>query len=253
MQKRRPVGLGPSSKTWPRCASHSVHSTSLRVMPKLRSVFRFTFCFAIGSQKLGQPVPESNLVAEVKRAFLQHTQRKIPLACRSQYWPVKACSVPSLRVTSNCSGVNWARHSASVLTTFSMRFGPIFSPESLNSTISTYCVDGPAAASERFNKLIIATPDRDRKVVLRKSLRSVINPSFQCQVSSFKLVAGNVCQIEVGELLLKMCHLGQIVVPDVKVVGMQRRVVLVISLRRIERLERHHLGHDGARKCLSLV
>src|SRR5271157_3090326 len=143
-------------------------------MPRLRSVFCFTFSFAIGSQKLGQPVPESNLVAEVNRAFLQQTQRKIPLAWRSQYWPVKACSVPCLRVTLNCSGVSWARHSASVLTTFSTRFWPIFLPESSNSTISTYCVAGSAAASERFSKLIIATPDRDRKVVLRKSLRLLI-------------------------------------------------------------------------------
>src|SRR5271157_2607241 len=143
-------------------------------MPKLRSVFCFTFCFAIDSQKLGQPVPESNLVAEVNSAFFQHTQRKIPLACRSQYWPVKACSVPFLRVTLNCSGVNWARHAASVLTTFATRLSPIFSPESLNPTISTDAVAGSALASKRFNKLIIATPDRDRKVVLRKSLRSVM-------------------------------------------------------------------------------
>jgi hypothetical protein len=34
-----------------------------------------TFSGAIGSQKLGQPVPESNLVAELNSALSQHTQR----------------------------------------------------------------------------------------------------------------------------------------------------------------------------------
>jgi hypothetical protein len=32
------VGFGPSSKTWPRCASHSVQGTALRLIPKLQSV-----------------------------------------------------------------------------------------------------------------------------------------------------------------------------------------------------------------------
>jgi len=31
--------------------------------------------FAIGAQKLGQPVPESNFVSELKSALLQHMQR----------------------------------------------------------------------------------------------------------------------------------------------------------------------------------
>src|SRR5271169_6976317 len=143
-------------------------------MPKLRSVWSLTFCLAIGSQKLGQPVPESNLVAEVNSAFLQQTQRKMPLACRSQYWPVKARSVPALRVTSNCSAVSCARHSASVLTTLGTRLGPIFWPWSLNSTISTVSEEAGASASERFSTLMIATPDRERNAVFRKSLRSLI-------------------------------------------------------------------------------
>ena len=63
-------------------------------MPRLRSLLTLTFSLAMGAQKLGQPVPESNLVVELNRAFLQQTQRKSPFSCRSQYWPVKACSVP---------------------------------------------------------------------------------------------------------------------------------------------------------------
>src|SRR5208337_2837626 len=66
-------------------------------------------------------------------------------------------------------------------------------------------------------------------------------------------VPGNIRLVETGKLLLQVRHLGQIVVPDVKVVGMQRRIVLVISLRRIERLEGNHLRHDRARKSLGLV
>ena len=38
MQKRRPVGRGPSRKTWPRCALQSRHMTSVRTMNELRSV-----------------------------------------------------------------------------------------------------------------------------------------------------------------------------------------------------------------------
>src|SRR5271169_5727598 len=173
-------------------------------MPKLRSVWSLTFCLAIGSQKLGHPVPESNLVSELNSAFWQHTQRKMPLACRSQYWPVKARSVPAWRVTSYCSAVSWARHSASVLTTLGTRLGPIFWPESENSTISTSAA-AAALVSEGFSKLIIATPERDRNVVFRKSLRLDMMSSFQFQVSSFELVPGDVLLVKIGELLLQVC------------------------------------------------
>src|SRR6202034_4353927 len=53
------------------------------------------------------------------------------------YSPLKALSVPALRVTSNCSGVNCCFHSASVLWTFFTRAGPSVCPESLNWTIVT--------------------------------------------------------------------------------------------------------------------
>ncbi len=38
MQYRKPVGGGPSSKTWPRWASQRAHSTSTRFMKRLVSV-----------------------------------------------------------------------------------------------------------------------------------------------------------------------------------------------------------------------
>src|SRR5689334_14917386 len=122
----------------------------------------FTFSFAIGSQKLGQPVPESYLVDDMKSALPQQMQRNIPFSCRFQYSPVKARSVAACRVMSYCSFVSWAFHSASVFTTFCTRFGPIFSPLSLNSTTSTY--DGPVVASASFslNRLMNATPVSDK-------------------------------------------------------------------------------------------
>src|SRR4051794_39058882 len=99
MQYRNPVGLGPSSKTCPRCASHLLHKTSTRRIPWLKSVSVVTFSAATGAQKLGHPVPDSNFVSELNSLFPQQTQRYIPLSCRSWYLPVNAGSVPLLRAT----------------------------------------------------------------------------------------------------------------------------------------------------------
>ena len=49
-----------------------------------REVCVFTFSLAMGCQKLGQPVPESNFAAELKRAVSQQMQRKSPFSCRFQ-------------------------------------------------------------------------------------------------------------------------------------------------------------------------
>jgi hypothetical protein len=43
MQYLRPVGLGPSSNTWPRCASHRLQCTSMRFMKKAKSFSFSTF------------------------------------------------------------------------------------------------------------------------------------------------------------------------------------------------------------------
>jgi hypothetical protein len=44
-------------------------------MPKLASRVVRTFSGAMGAQKLGQPVPESNFVSDVKSALSQQTHR----------------------------------------------------------------------------------------------------------------------------------------------------------------------------------
>jgi hypothetical protein len=52
-----------------------VHDTAILTIPKLMSLVLRTFSGAIGSQKLGQPVPESNFVSELNKALSQQMQR----------------------------------------------------------------------------------------------------------------------------------------------------------------------------------
>src|SRR5262249_21144168 len=83
MQDRNPVGGGPSSKTWPRCAPHRWHITSIRGSASLLSSARSMAIPLIGCQKLGQPVPESNLVRDENSSASQQAQTNVPLK-----WPV---------------------------------------------------------------------------------------------------------------------------------------------------------------------
>ena len=73
MQYRSPVDGGPSLNRWPRCASHTLHTTSVLIMPRLLSVTVLIFCSEAASQKLGQPVPDSNFVFESNRSAPQLT------------------------------------------------------------------------------------------------------------------------------------------------------------------------------------
>src|SRR5258708_21674769 len=79
MQERLPVvSLGPSSKTWPRCAPQFLHTTSVRLMKKDLSSCSSMFAMFTGSSKLGQPDPDSNLVSEENSGLPQATQLYIP-------------------------------------------------------------------------------------------------------------------------------------------------------------------------------
>src|SRR3954464_1236091 len=100
MQYLKPVGLGPSSNTCPRWASHFRHITSVRLIPYFVSVSFLTFSSAMGAQKLGHPVPESNLVSVLNSWFPQQMHLKIPFSCHLLYLPVNGLSVPLCRVTS---------------------------------------------------------------------------------------------------------------------------------------------------------
>ena len=75
MQKRSPVGPGPSGKTWPRWASQRAQRTSVRTMPWLVSVRVRTASRAMGSVKLGQPLPESYLVS-LRKSSASHTMQR---------------------------------------------------------------------------------------------------------------------------------------------------------------------------------
>ena len=53
MQYRRPVGAGPSSKTWPRCPLQTAHCTSTRRIPKLLSTTSMIFDLSSTGIKAG--------------------------------------------------------------------------------------------------------------------------------------------------------------------------------------------------------
>src|ERR1700757_4182857 len=91
------------------------------MVPKEVSRSVRTFSSAIGAQKLGQPVPDSNLVSELNKALSQQMQRYIPFSCWFQYLPVKAISVSAWRVMSNSLDESCFFHSSSVFTTFATR------------------------------------------------------------------------------------------------------------------------------------
>src|SRR5690554_5301090 len=63
-QWRSPVGGGPSGNTWPRWLPQRAQTSSTRTMPWLVSRTWRTCAGSSGWKKLGQPVPESNLVLE---------------------------------------------------------------------------------------------------------------------------------------------------------------------------------------------
>src|SRR5690606_8466623 len=73
MQYRRPVGAGPSSNTWPRCAPHWLHTVSVRTMPWLLSRVS-VMAPGMAFQKLGRPQPASNLVPASNRWLPQQMQ-----------------------------------------------------------------------------------------------------------------------------------------------------------------------------------
>src|SRR6202022_1484900 len=92
-------------------------------MKKLLSERSSTFSVLTGSQKLGQPVPDSNFVLELNSSAPQAAQVYVPSALVWTYLPVNGRSVPFARRMSYCSGVSSARHSASVFEILVLTFG----------------------------------------------------------------------------------------------------------------------------------
>src|SRR5580692_5453362 len=112
-----PVGGGPSSNTWPRCAPSTEQWTSSRTMPSEESVWSVTKRGSMGFVKLGHPVPLSNLSRLSKRGVSLHTEKYTPSSWLSQYSLRNGGSVPCSRVTSYWVGVRSFCHSASVCLT----------------------------------------------------------------------------------------------------------------------------------------
>ncbi len=67
-----------------------------------------------GLVKLGQPVPESNLVSDENNVCPQFEHVYMPFLCSSQYAPVNGASVPFSLVTWYVSGSSFAFHSSFV-------------------------------------------------------------------------------------------------------------------------------------------
>ena len=109
-QYRRPVSVGPSGKTWPRCPPHFWHKISVRTMPWLISLSSLTTSPLAARSKLGHPQPASNLLVDSNSASPQPRQWYIPSSKTFQYSPVNALSVPFSRRTVYSSAVSWLRH-----------------------------------------------------------------------------------------------------------------------------------------------
>src|SRR5262245_64942171 len=86
-----------------------------------RSSCSLTAPISTGAQKLGHPVPESNLVVEENSGAPQHTQLNMPARFARLRGLVNAGSVPCWRVTRYCSGVSVVSHARAGLMTFVVR------------------------------------------------------------------------------------------------------------------------------------
>src|SRR6185295_16821671 len=92
------------------------HHTASRTMPSETS-FVVPIALSSGAQKLGQPVPLSNFVADENRSSEQPAHANVPLRFSCSRSLVKGGSVASCRRTWYASGVSNFRHSASVWVT----------------------------------------------------------------------------------------------------------------------------------------
>src|SRR5271170_7175748 len=106
-------------------------------MPRLLSVVSRIFSLAMGVQKLGQPVPDSNLVSALKRAVSQQMQRKTPFRSALGLSFVKGGSVAEWRVTAKASDESCLFHSASDLMMRSTATVETRWPSSVNWTMVT--------------------------------------------------------------------------------------------------------------------
>src|SRR3954469_22894316 len=155
-------------------------------MPKVRSLVSPT-ALSSGFQKLGQPVPLSNLVSEENSGRSQPAQAKVPLRCSLSSGLVQGRSVPSWRRISYCSGVSWARHSASV---FSIsNFSPARAGSEPPNQRRAAKPNSPAAVVNIRRRSIMGVSVRRWVTgatdwISRSYVRRGFNASLSCEVSA---------------------------------------------------------------------
>src|ERR1700739_3243127 len=154
MQYRRPVGGGPSLNTWPRWPPHRLHRTSVRVMPRLVSG-RSSTALSMAFQKLGHPVPLSNLVSEEYRCSAQPAQLNTPRRCSSLSGLLYGASVPALRSTSYSGAVRSLRHSASVWVT--ANWASADADIALSTQLLTVTTDSAVTLAVRRNRRLVTS------------------------------------------------------------------------------------------------
>src|ERR1700722_8453420 len=147
----------------------------MRRMPRLLSELSSTLCFDSGCQKLGQPVPDSNLVRESNSAVWQHTQPYSPSACWFHNAPENARSVPARRVTSNASAESCWRHCASLRTTLGSCITPRLWPAGEKPSIDTVPASADSAARALPSSVRAATTpiDATAQTIIRRRIKSV--------------------------------------------------------------------------------
>src|SRR5204863_3595990 len=106
----------------PRWPPQLAHVTSVRSIPKVRSVSSSIAPSSAGAKNAGQPQPESYFVSDSNRVVPHPAQTYVPGSNTWSYSPLNARSVPFSRRTRYCSGLSSARHSASVFWIFVIPF-----------------------------------------------------------------------------------------------------------------------------------
>src|SRR5882672_5898425 len=152
----------------------------------------------------------------------------MPLRCSCSYSPENGRSVAFSRSTAYCIGDNSLRHSASLLTTLSV----VLVSDMESPRISRHCEERSDEAIQQY----CDTLDCFASLAMTKSSGSVgdLGVAHQC----------GLLDVTIRKDLLQVLDLRDVVEGNIGLVRVQRQVVLVIVLRRIERLQRADLGHD---------
>src|SRR5258708_14706517 len=190
-------------------------------MPWLTSRSSSTWPSAAGCVKLGQPQPESNLASDSNSVCPQPAQIYVPGVCSCSYSPENGRSVAFSRSTAYCIGVNSLRHSASLFSTL-----PVIV---LVSDMKPPC------------KWSVLSREADAGSREEHPVNSLKSPSVGHLGAAHQR---RFLDVVLGDNLLQVLDLPNVVISTIWLCGVQRQVVLMIGLRRIKRFQRADLGHD---------